>query len=119
MTLIRPDGTILPCADATISISPRHAQVRARMNSRMIVAPIARPIGDGGVSTISRAAGRNASSSALLFGFLGSRTTFDWLADFMDTGLHPPERGIAPTRANKCVVRAVLDDTAAFDRHDA
>ena len=25
MTLIRPVGTILPCADATISISPRHA----------------------------------------------------------------------------------------------
>jgi hypothetical protein len=30
----------------------------------MMVAPTARPIGDGGVSTISSAAGRNATSSA-------------------------------------------------------
>src|SRR5258708_2807342 len=54
---------IFPVAVATISTWPRQAQANASTNSAMTVAPIARPVGDGGVSTISSAAGRNASSS--------------------------------------------------------
>ena len=46
--------------------APAEAQTSAAQNSRMMVAPIVRPIGDGGVSTISSAAGRNASSSPRL-----------------------------------------------------
>ena len=42
---------------------PEQAQASAAQNSAMIVTPMARPTGDGGVSTISSAAGRNASSS--------------------------------------------------------
>ena len=63
ITLVRPLGTIFPVADATMSIVPAEAQISAAQNNRIMVAPIARPIGDGGVSTISSAAGKNASSS--------------------------------------------------------
>jgi hypothetical protein len=49
-----------------MSIVPAAAQINAMQNNTMTVAPIARPIGDGGVSTISRAAGRKASSSPFL-----------------------------------------------------
>ena len=66
MILVRPLGTIFPVAEATMSIVPNHAQTSATQNTAMMVAPIARPIGDGGVSTISSAAGRNASSSSRL-----------------------------------------------------
>jgi hypothetical protein len=66
MTLVRPLGTIFPVVAATISIVPAHAQLTATQNSKIIVAPIARPTGDGGVSAISSAAGRNASSFARL-----------------------------------------------------
>src|SRR5437660_3403362 len=62
MTFVRPLGMILPEAVATMSTVPRQAQASASTNTAMIVAPIARPIGDGGVSTISSAAGRKASS---------------------------------------------------------
>jgi len=61
--LVRPLGRIFPVADATMSMVPHQAHISATQNSRMMVAPIARPVGDGGVSTISSAAGRNASSS--------------------------------------------------------
>src|SRR6476620_12645973 len=64
--LVRPLGTIFPVVAATISIVPAHAQLTATQNSKIIVAPIARPTGDGGVSAISSAAGRNASSSPRL-----------------------------------------------------
>src|SRR5262245_17972743 len=66
MTLVRPLGTIFPDADATMSMVPADAQISAAQNNRIMVAPIARRIGDGGVSTISSAAGKNASSSARL-----------------------------------------------------
>ena len=59
---VRPLGTIFPVAVATISIWPKHAHPSAAANKATIVRLIARPIGDGGVSTISRAAGRKASS---------------------------------------------------------
>ncbi len=62
-TLVRPLGMTLPVAEATISIWPNTAQASARQNSAMRVRPMARPIGEGGASTISSAAGKNAISS--------------------------------------------------------
>src|SRR4029079_3931874 len=66
MTLVRPLGTIFPVVAATISVVPAQAQVTATQNSRIIVAPIARPTGDRGGLAISGAAGRKASSFARL-----------------------------------------------------
>src|SRR5262245_32122851 len=54
---------IRPEAVATISTLPKHAQTRATQNNAMTVPLIAPAIGGGGVSTISSAAGRKASSS--------------------------------------------------------
>src|ERR1700733_12552848 len=68
---------IFPAAVATISTWPRLAQARANTNKPIRVAPTARPRGDGGVSTISSAAGRNSSSSRSRgLGPAGKGTTF-------------------------------------------
>jgi hypothetical protein len=61
--LVRPLGTILPCAEAIRSTEPRLAQASARQKAAIRVKEMARPIGEGGVSTISSAAGRKASPS--------------------------------------------------------
>src|SRR5215470_11323641 len=130
-TLVRPLGTIFPVADATMSIVPHQAQASAAQNSTAMVAAIARPIGDGGVSTISSAAGRNASSSlrrshatrigttrrVCLTGVAGSMLADS--ADIMDPCLQPMQRCITATRLDQCIVRAVLDQTAALQRDDA
>jgi hypothetical protein len=63
MTLLRPLGIIFPGAVATISRWPKLAHISANTNAAITLAPIARPIGEGGVSTISSAAGKNSSSS--------------------------------------------------------
>src|SRR5690348_1350402 len=63
MTLSPPWATILPGAVATMSIWPKHAQASAALKIRMTTRPSARPTGDGGVSTISSAAGRNSVST--------------------------------------------------------
>src|SRR6516162_1736438 len=118
MSLVRPVGMTLPGAEATMSILPKHVQAKAIQNRVMIVKPIARPIGDGGVSTISSAAGRNASSCLLRRARAsGSGTTF--LADFMDATLQAVDRGITPARSDQIVMAAVLDQPAAFDGDDA
>ena len=62
ITLLRPLGTILPCAVAMMSIVPQIAQAIARQKTLMMTTAIARPTGEGGVSTISKAAGRKAIS---------------------------------------------------------
>src|SRR6516165_8220752 len=95
MTLVRPLGMIFPVADAMMSILPNVAQASAKQNMAMMVTPTARPIGEGGVSTTSIAAGRNASSSRLrrLRPFGNGMTL---LADFMDATLHAVEGRIAP-----------------------
>ena len=87
--------------------------------------PIARPIGDGGVSTISSAAGRKASSSraaagcALGKGELTLPAGRTGSADFMEACLQAVERGVAAAGADQLVVGAVLDDAAALDGDDA
>src|SRR6202040_3124432 len=85
ITLVRSLGTILPGAVATMSTVPSDAHSTARQNNTMIAAPIAWPIGDGGVSVISSAAGRKASSySRRRTGAWGKGMIF--LADVMDSG---------------------------------
>src|SRR5262245_59625420 len=126
MTLVRPLGTIFPVADATMSIVPHQAQASAAQNNRMMVAPIVRPIGDGGVSTISSAAGKNASSSPRLscprrngmtcrIGLAGMAG----LADFMNSCLQSVQRCIAAAGLDQCVMGAILDQAAALESDDA
>src|ERR1700731_4076345 len=118
MVLVRPLAMILPGAEATMSILPKAAQPSARQNREMIVTPIARPIGDGGVSTISSAAGRKASSSrSRRLRACGNGMTA--LADFMKPTLHAIERGIAPACPHELIMRAVLDEAAPLDSDDA
>ena len=106
--------------------------MRPRQNSATIVAPIARPIGDGGVSTISSAAGRKASSSfsrvsrvtgkeMTFFAFFATpfAASMAALADFMDTTLHSVERRVAPAHTDEIIVSAVFDKTAMVERQDA
>src|SRR5215472_15063879 len=122
MTLTRPLGRIFPVADATISMVPHQAQISAMQYSRMM----ALPIGDGGVSTISSAAGRNASSSRR-FG-CGRRSGMTRCtdlsgiassADLMEPSLQTMQRCIAAAGFNKCVVVAIFNQAAAIERDDA
>jgi hypothetical protein len=53
----------LACTEAIVSTLPRLAQASAAQNAAITVSAMARPIGEGGVSTISSAAGRHASTS--------------------------------------------------------
>src|SRR5262249_947750 len=126
VTLVRPLGTIFPLADATISIVPPQAHTSAAQNSRMMVAPIVRPIGAGAVSTISSAAGRNASSSlrrscarrngiTRRIGLTGVASS----ADFMNSCLQPMQRCIAAASLDQRVMGTVLDQAAALERDDA
>src|SRR4029077_9728459 len=126
MTLVRPLGTIFPVADATMSIVPHQAQTSAAQNSRMMVTPIARPIGDGGVSTISSAAGRKASSSPRRWCVRRNGMTrriglacMAGSADFKDASLQPMQRCIATACSDQRVVGAVLDQAAVLERNDA
>src|SRR5690349_2636049 len=108
MTFVRPVGTILPGAVATMSTVPRYDQASAQQNSRMIVAPIARPIGDGGVSTTSRAAGRKANSSARLAAGAAANGPPESLAsaldDFMNARLHPVQAGVPAACTDQIVM---------------
>src|SRR5216684_5735238 len=118
IVLVRPLGMILPGATATMSTVPMHAQPNATANTAMMVKATARPTGEGGVSTISSAAGRNASSSRRRSArSAGKATTF--LADFMQTCLEPIECCIAAAGLDQIVVGAVLDQAAALDGDDA
>src|SRR5262245_18602707 len=126
MTLVRPLGTIFPVADATISMVPAQAQTSAAQKSNMIVLLIARPIGDGGVSMISSAAGRKASSWALsprarpneLTRCVVNLAIAADLADLMDSCLQPMQRCVAAAGSDQHLVRAVFDQAAALERND-
>src|ERR1700735_4565770 len=110
MSLTRPLGTTLPEAEATMSTCPKIAQISPRTNNATMVAPIERPIGDGGVSTISSAAGRNASSSFWRRSrFTGKETTFlvtsiTALADLMDATLQPVKVRVASAGPYEVIV---------------
>src|SRR5712691_1309215 len=115
MVFVRPLGMILPGALATMSTVPRQAQASANTNTAMIVTPIARPIGDGGVSTISSAAGRNASSWSRRRRAPASGKATTALDDFMDPSLEAVQHRVAATGAHQLVMRAVFDDPPAVD----
>src|SRR5262245_10460836 len=138
MVLVRPLGMIFPGATATISTVPMHAQTSATASTAMIVNAIARPVGEGGVSTISSAAGRNASSSLQRSSrFFGNSITF--LADFMQPlrllrqglflapldaapggfVLEPIEGCVSAAGLDLVVVGAILDQPAPLDGDDA
>src|SRR5258708_28928805 len=108
-----------------MSIVPYQAHTSPAQNSRMMVAPIARPIGEGGVSTISSAAGRNASSSPRLacarrkgmtrrVGLAGLSRS----ADFMNSCLQAIQRCIAAAGLDQRIIGAVLDQAATLARDD-
>ena len=104
-----------------MSILPNDAQAKARQNRTMIVQAEARPVGDGGVSTISRAAGRNASSylsRRLDRRGRGMMFLAELSADFMDPGLQAVERGIAAAGIDQILMGAVLNEAARVDGHD-
>src|SRR6185369_8711501 len=115
MILVRLLGTTLPVADATISIVPHHDHSSAAQNSTMMVITMERPIGDGGVSMTSSAAGRKASSSrpdltrrngtTVSFHPAGSAV----LDDFIDASLQAMQRRIASAGLDQRVMGAVLD----------
>src|SRR5258708_16284221 len=94
MPLVVWRGTMFRVGDETMSIVPHHDQSSAAQNTAMMVSSIARPIGDGGVSTISSAAGRNASSLPRRPGVRLNGMTWrvgdvdvDGLVDFMEACL--------------------------------
>src|ERR1700739_655946 len=109
---------ILPRAVATMSIVPKKAQPSANKKRPMIVVPIARPIGDGGVSTISSAAGKKASSCSRRRTLTPGRAIMA-LRELMDPGLQAVQVRIAPAGSHELFMRAVLDEPASLDRDDA
>src|SRR5262249_34177025 len=117
---------IFPGAVATMSTPPHAAQASARQKHARMLPPIARPIGDGGVSTISSAAGRNAVSSPprrTAFGFaklmIFSADMVGARLDALNARLQAMQLSVAAAAADQFIVRPVLDDTAALDRDDA
>src|SRR5947209_12109494 len=123
MVLVRPVGTILPDAVAMMSTRPNPAHATAITKNSMMVAAIARPAGEAGVSRICSAAGRNwravsCSPQRGRSGFaplsFGNTSTDD-----METRLHLVKRGVAPGPLDELVVRSVLDQSSAFDGDDA
>src|SRR6266498_4962168 len=118
MVLVPPLGMILPGATATMSTVPMHAQTTATLNATMMVNAMARPIGEGGDSTISRAAGRNASSSFRRSSRCFGKATI-FLADLMQPCLEPIEGCISATGFDQLVVRTILDQAASLDGDDA
>src|SRR5262245_54329792 len=130
MTFVRPLGTIFPLADATMSSVPTEAQISATQKRNIMVTPIARPIGDGGVSATSSAAGRNASSSPpcarnelarrlVNLAIPAALADLTALADLMNTCLQAVQRRISATSLDQRIMRAVLNQTAAIERDDA
>src|SRR5260370_19566451 len=103
-----------------MSTRPKVAQHITTMKNRLMVAAIARPTGEAGVSTISIAAGRNSTCARRVADAdSGSVTTTPLRsADFMETCLEAMQRGIATICPDQFVVHAVFDNAAALDRDD-
>src|SRR5271155_5446140 len=117
--LVRPLGTILPGAEAIRSTLPKLAQASAKQKAAIRVKEIARPIGEGGVSTISSAAGRKASPSPGRSRCEPGRVARALPDDFMNPRLQAVERGVAAAGAEQLVMGPVLDEPAALHGDDA
>src|SRR3954454_3433730 len=125
-TLLRPLDTTLPVAEATMSIVPQADQASAAQTRSIRAIAMARPIGDGGVSVISSAAGRKATSLALRpFPFrngitvCSGRAAGTVLADLINASLETMQGGVPAAGLDQRIMRAVLDQTAAFQGEDA
>src|SRR5215475_2029578 len=95
MTLLRPVGTILPGAVATISTQPSTAHVNASTKNAIIVPPMARPAGEPGVSMISSAAGRNSRSLRNLEENRRLRDATTMSSRLQQSGLRAVELGVS------------------------
>src|SRR5215475_1766760 len=131
---------IRPEAVATISTLPKHAHTRATQNNAMRAPLMAPAIAGGGVSTISSAAGRKASSrlrpgparvgislrkcasnglSDRPRGPLGRAPSPNTLADFMEACLQTVQRRITAACPDQDIMGAVLGQTAMVDGDEA
>src|SRR6202035_6133182 len=142
-TLVRPVGTILPGAVAMMSTELKIAHDSATTKNRMTHLAIARPTGEGGVSIISSAAGRNSISfdmsvarsratSALVTRRNPSTrarettscacshgTMRDFRSGCIAVSLQAPQRSVPSVGSDQVFMEAVLDDSAFFNRDDA
>src|ERR1700761_8074951 len=118
ISLVRPPGTILPVDVVTISTLPSDAHASAKQKTATMLAPIARPTGEGGVSVISSAAGRNAISASRRRTSARGNATMFLLTDVMDSRLKVMQLCVASVGPDQIVVVAVLDDAASLDRND-
>src|ERR1700737_4859168 len=114
---------ILPLETATMSTRPNHAQISASVKTATRQWAPRRPIGEGGVSTISRAAGRN-SRSTLRMGLFWTGTTAvviwrSFIRTAFGSGLHGVKLGVAAAAAQQVLMGAVLGDASALDSQDA
>src|SRR3954454_24207426 len=109
-----------------MSIVPQADQASAAQTSSIRTRAMARPIGDGGVSVSSSAAGRKATSSARRpFPFrngitvCSGRAAGTVLADLINASLETMQGGVAAAGLDQRIMRAVFDQTAAFQGEDA
>src|SRR5262245_6973125 len=97
-----------------MSTVPRQAQAIATPNTAINVSEIARPIGDGGVSIISSAAGRNASASLARSWRVPGIVASALADDFMDSRLQAVKGSIATAGSDQLVMGPVFDQPASF-----
>ncbi len=117
---------IFPRAVTTTSTVPNIDQIAPAQKMAIMIPAIARPIGEGGLSVISKAAGRNASSySGRLRPVNATARLSDvaiaaegLLVGAMQAGLQKMEIRVASFAADQFLMRAVLDDAAALERDD-
>ena len=127
MTLVRPLGTILPVAEATMSTVPHQDQTSATQNSSAIVDrdratdrrwrrlhDLERGRQEGELFAAPSCLRRNGTTRFGPLGRQGAR-----LADFMDASLQTVQRRIAAAGLDQRVMGAVLDQAAALERDDA
>src|SRR5580658_9150829 len=101
-----------------MSTVPTLAQTIAEVNMATIAQAPRRPIGEGGLSMISRAAGRKPISSRLRRRCAAAAAT-SVLSCFTVASLQSMQRGVSTALLQKFRMRAVFDDAPAVDCDDA
>ncbi len=127
MTLLRPLGTILPCAAAMMSIVPHDAQAIAKQKTLMMTRAIARPTGE----VESRRAPAPPAGMPIR-DCVGERPVAGmgrrdwWISSRLNDGsdrrqatLQPVQRRIPPAGTDQLVMGAVFDDATRLERNDA
>src|ERR1700730_7513516 len=99
-----------------MSTWPSVAQAIAAAKNAMIVAAMARPAGEAGVSRISSAAGKSSSSTLRGLGPRNATTLSDLGSDsVMHSRLQTVKRRVAATRVDQIVVAAVFYQATPVD----